>query len=125
MTSHHARHGGAIVSLLVLIVIGAGLLSIYLFVPPYWNAWKLNGVLRAIAMKADNLTDEDAVRQYAVKELEKQDYLVKPNDLHITRGDHRVTIEMTYVEWVLVPFTDVTFEITFQRHGSNVATGGD
>ena len=107
--------------LLALLVIGAVVMALYLFVPPYFGAWKLSSLLRGVCVKAENLETAEQVKDYAIAELGKQDFHFKPEQIKVTHVDRVTTLDLNYVETVRIPFTDVEFQISFEKHATNAA----
>lgn len=106
-------------TLIWLLLIGAVIMGLNLFVPPYYDAWKLSGLLRSICQKAENLETPEQVKDYAIAELGKQDYHFKPEQMKVTHVDRITTISLSYVETVRVPLTDVEFQLSFEKYATN------
>jgi len=93
-------------------------LAIYLFVPPYFNNWKLGNMLCSVATNSTASTPEQ-IKLYAVEELSKQGYHLKIEELNVTKEGKIVTISAQYETIVSIPLTGVDLVMSFSRECSN------
>ncbi len=103
------------ISIGIVVVITA----LYVFVPPYFNNWKLGTMLRSVAEKSAGLESAEAVTLYAIEELKQQNYYFRPENMKVKKEGRFVDIAVHYKVDAFIPFTDFGLTIAFEREGSN------
>lgn len=121
MSQHVARRKGfvSIGPLIWLVLVTATITAAYLFLPPFFSAWKVNRMLGSICAKSESLETVDDVKAYAVVELEKQGFHFKPTQLQVTRVERTTTIFLNYIETVRIPLTDIEVQLAFDRYATS------
>ncbi|RJO63196.1 MAG: DUF4845 domain-containing protein [Myxococcales bacterium] len=113
------RGASSLTNLFLIILVGAIVLAAYLFVPPYFNNWKLGNMLRSIATKAAGKESAEQIKLFALAELSKRDYSFKPEEITVVKDGRAVRISADYQTTVTVPLTDIEFQLRFQREITN------
>ena len=113
------KGSGSLTNLLILIGVALVVLAIYLFVPPYFQNWKLGGMLRSIAAKTAGMESVEDIKLFALEELQHQDYHFDPEEIVVTKEKRFVYLKADYMVRRNIPLTDIGFDIHFNQAGTN------
>ncbi len=115
-----SRKGASSLSnLMITIGVILLILAIYLFVPPFFQNWKLGGMFRSIAAKTAGMQSVEEIKLFALEELRHQDYHFDPEEIVVTKEKRFVYLKADYTVRRNIPLTDIGFDIRFNQSGTN------
>ncbi len=106
-------------NLLITAIVLAVIVGLYVFVPPYFNNWKLGNMLRGIANSVQAVEDTERIRLMALEELQSQGYHFEPEQMQVAKSGRIISLRVEYDVQSVVPFTGVVFDFHFTQSGSN------
>lgn len=112
------RGASSLTNLFITLAVLIAIVLIYMFVPPYWNAWKLGNMLKSIATKSEKYGSEEAIKLQAIKELAEYDYQFTPEEISVRRDGRNITITADYNVPIYIPLTNVGLNVHFKKTGS-------
>jgi hypothetical protein len=92
---------------------------IYMFVPPIFENWKLGNMFRSIAAQSSALENAEAVKLYALEELQKQNYHFKPENLQVVKEGRFVQLSIEYPVAIGLPIVGPFFQLRFSQQNDN------
>lgn len=113
------RGGTSLNKLLFTLVILAVAAALYMFVPPFYENWKLGNMFRSIAIKSSAMENVEQVKLYALEELRKQNFHFKPDQLTATKEGRHVRFQVSYPVAIELPLAGPLFVLRFTQDGGN------
>jgi hypothetical protein len=113
---------GTLKAIFGLIVVGAVVYAVYLFIPPYFNNYQLQDDVRQVA-KFDAATpkNEDDIRKEVQKAATGHGITLSDDQVQVARDGQAVTIVVDYQETVEVPQHPVVIKFHYATNGGTTA----